>query len=98
MAMKKKEGYEKIHGKWYPKLKVEYAGKIENHLDREDIEIVNERSEVRRIAKKCFRNHPEIKDFEGYLINKKQGCEETYGFCFPFPYPSKTVYKITMED
>jgi len=89
-----REGYEKILGKCYPKLKVSYAGTIEGYSKRDDLELINERGSVKTITKKCFENHPETIKFDGYLVNKRDACKESYGFHFPFPHPTKTVYKI----
>ena len=92
---KKKSNHIKILGKWYPKIEVKYAGTLEKYKNRDDLELVNDSSTVKTITKKCFGNHPDVRDFAGYLINRKDACIEAYGFVFPHPYPSKTVYKVT---
>jgi len=89
-----KEGYEKIFGKCYPIVKVSYAGTIKKYSKRDDLELVNDREKVKSITKKCFGNHPEVKDFAGYLVDKKNACKEAYGFMYPHPYPEKTVYSV----
>lgn len=97
MRKKERADMEKIGLKYYPKLKLLYAGVMDNFAHRKDLMVVNDPYAVKEVTKKCFGNHPEAKNFSGYIVNKKDACKEAYGFHYPEPFPTKPVYKMVRE-